>query len=193
MERMFINNLRSRDIEAQVSGRRKPLFEGRLLDRDIHIADFEVPADSKWTGHTLKDLALATKYGVHVSSILRASLRLNIPEGDFVIYPGDVLQVIGNDTQLASFSKAIESEVYEEDYELEKREMKLRRMVIDGNSKFVGLTLEQSGIRHVYNCMVVGLEEGKENLSQVKPSYCFEKGDILWVVGEETDLDRLMN
>ena len=71
--------------------------------------------------------------------------------------------------------------------------MKLRRMVIDGNSKFVGLTLEQSGIRHVYNCMVVGLEEGKENLSQVKPSYCFEKGDILWVVGEETDLDRLMN
>ncbi len=192
MERMFVMNLRSRDIQAAVNGKRRPLFEGRLLDRDIHIAEFEVPADSKWTGHTLKDLALATKYGVHVSSILRATHRLNIPEGDFVIYPGDILQVIGNDTQLATFGKVLEREVVEEDYDLEKREMKLRRMVIEGDSKFVGKTLAQSGIRHIYNCMVVGLEEGLENLSQVKPSYVFEKGDIIWVVGEEDDLNRLM-
>ena len=46
MERLFINNLRSREIEAQVHGRKRPLYEGKLLDRDIHIADFEVPSDS---------------------------------------------------------------------------------------------------------------------------------------------------
>ena len=31
LERLFILNLRSRDIEAQVQGRKKPLFEGHLL------------------------------------------------------------------------------------------------------------------------------------------------------------------
>ena len=185
-------NLRSRDIEAQVSGKRRPLFEGHLLDRDIHIADFEVPADSQWSGQTLMQLALGQKYGILVSSILRAGHRLNIPEGDSVIFPGDKLQVIGNDDQLAAFGKALASELYAEDYELEKREMKLRRMVINGSSEFLGKTMGESGIRHIYNCMVVGLEEGQENLSQVKPSYRFEKGDIIWVVGENDDLDRLI-
>ena len=192
LERMFVMNLRSRDIEAQVMGKRRPLFEGHLLDRDIHIADYEVPADSQWSGKTLMQLALGQKYGILVSSILRAGHRLNIPEGDSVIFPGDRLQVIGNDDQLAAFGKALASELYAEDYELEKREMKLRRMIINGGSEFLGKTMGESGIRHIYNCMVVGLEEGKENLSQVKPSYRFEKGDIIWVVGEADDLDRLI-
>ncbi len=192
LERMFIQNLRSRDIEAQVSGRRRPLFEGHLLDRDIHIADFEVPSDSKWSGQTLKQLALGQQYGVLVSSILRAGRRLNIPEGDSVIFPGDRLQIIGNDSQLAAFHHALDENRVDEDYDLEKREMKLRRMIITGSSKFLGKTMEESSIRHQYNCMVVGLEEGKENLTLVSPAYRFEKGDIVWVVGEEDDLNRLV-
>ena len=58
LERLFVQNLRSRDIEAQVHGKKRPLYEGRLLDRDIHIAEFEVPSDSKWMGQTLKQLNL---------------------------------------------------------------------------------------------------------------------------------------
>ena len=40
--------------------------------------------------------------------------------------------------------------------------------------------------------MVVGLEEGKENLSVIDPSRRFVKGDIIWVVGEEDALRRLI-
>ena len=191
LERLFINNLRSRDIEAQVRGKKKPLYEGKLLDRDIHIADFDVPFNSKWMGHTLRQLSLGRKYGVHISSILRGGFRLNIPDGNYIIYPGDRLQAIGSDDQLTKFRNAIESEVLGEDLELEKREMKLRQMIIAADSPFVGKTLEESGIRRLYNCMVVGLEEGKENLSLVSPTRQFEEGDILWVVGEQEDLDVL--
>src|SRR3712207_8332182 len=41
MERQFMLNLRSRDIQAQVKGIKKPLYEGHLLDRDIHIRSEE--------------------------------------------------------------------------------------------------------------------------------------------------------
>ena len=191
LERLFILNLRSRDIEAQVHGHKRPLYEGKLLDRNIHIADFEIPADSLWMGKTLKQLNLGKKYGIHVSSILRASHRLNIPDGESLIFPGDILQVIGSDEQLAVFQQAIQDEVMEEDHELEKREMKLRSIIISGNSPFIGKTLQESGIRDQYNCMVVGIEEGKENLSQVKPLYRFQKGDILWIVGEKEDLQLI--
>ena len=191
LERLFILNLRSRDIEAQVHGHKRPLYEGKLLDRDIHIADFELPNGTLWAGLTLKELNLGKKYGVLISSILRANRRMNIPDGNSLLFPGDKLQVIGSDDQLTAFRHAIETEVYPDDYELEKREMKLRSIVISTNSQFVGKTLQESGIRDKYNCMVVGLEEGEENLSQVKPGYRFMKGDILWVVGELDSLDAL--
>ena len=191
LERMFVNNLRSRDIEAQVHGRKRPLYEGHLLDRDIHMVDLDVPADSLWAGKTLSELGLRNKYGVHVSSILRANRRLNIPAGDAVIFPADRIRVVGSDDQLTSMNRALQDEVYGDDLEFEKREMKLRQMVITGKSPFVGKTLGESGIRDKYNCMVVGLEEGEETLSQIEPGYRFGKGDIIWVVGEEISLNEL--
>ena len=191
LERLFVNNLRSRDIEAQVSGRRRPLYEGRLLDRDIHIADFDVPQNSLWAGMTLQQLNLGRKYGVHVSSILRGGNRLNIPDGKDQLFPLDRIQVIGSDTQLDALRRALEREVRHGDLEPEKREMKLRQFIIGPKSPFIGKTLEESGMRSTYNCMVVGLEEGKENLSPFKPSRRFEEGDIIWLVGEEDDLNRL--
>ena len=192
LERLFVNNLRSRDIEAQVRGKKRPLYEGRLLDRDIHIADFDVPTNSLWMGSTLKALNLGKRYGVHVSSILRGGFRMNIPDGDYVIYPCDRLQVIGSDEQLAKFGHALETDVIKEDLTLENREMKLRQIIISKSSPFIGKTLEESGIRSIYGCMVVGLEEGKENLSPVNPKRRFQEGDIIWVVGEEESLNTIV-
>ena len=192
MERLFIHNLRSRDIMAQVNGEKKPLYKGHLLDRDIHISDFDVPEDSSWGGKTLKELHLRERFGVDMSSIMRGSQRLNIPNGDTVIFPGDKLQVIGNDDQLQKFATALSTDLIPEDLEIEKREMKLRQLIISGKSEFCGKSLLESGIRDKYNCMVVGLEEGQENLTKIAPTRTFEKGDILWIVGEESDLQKIM-
>jgi CPA2 family monovalent cation:H+ antiporter-2 len=192
LERLFVQNLRSRDIEAQVHGKKRPLYADRLLDRDIHIADFEVPVDSKWMGQTLKQLNLGRKYGVHISSILRSGWRVNIPDGDYMIFPGDVLQAIGSDEQFSVFREALENERLGADPEAEKRLMKLRQLVIASDSPFVGKTLIESGIRDLYSCMVIGLEEGKQNLSTFPPNRKFKEGDIIWVVGEQDSLDALL-
>ena len=193
LERLFIQNLRSRDIEAQVHGKKRPLYEGKLLDRDIHIADFTVPFNSTWMGQSLAQLKLGTKYGVHVSSILRGGRRINIPDGYNILFPGDVLQVIGSDQQFTAFRDAIENEVLGIDVDVEMREMKLRQLIIGTDSPFVGQTLIESRIRDRFSCMVVGLEEGKESLSPYSPNRKFRAGDIIWVVGEQDSLDSLFN
>lgn len=193
MERLFIRNLRSRDIEAQVKGTKRPLYEGHLLDRDIHISEFEVPEDSTWCGHTLRELNLRQRFGVDMSSIYRGSRRINIPNGDTTIFPCDKLQIIGNDEQTQKFNNALQTELVPEDLDIEKREMKLRQLVISGKSEFCGKTLGESGIRDKYDCMVVGLEEGLESLTKISPSYTFQKGDIIWIVGEEAALQKIMN
>lgn len=190
MERMFLQNLHSREIKAEVLGQRKPLYEGHLLDRDVHMADFTVPDDSLWTGKTLSQLQFRNRYGVHISSILRGKRRLNIPNGRTTIFPGDRIQAIGNDEQLTTFSNALETELQQADPEIEKREMKLRQVVIGKNSAFAGKTLGESRIREDYNCMVVGLDEGKDNLTFIEPTFRFSPSDVLWIVGEQTDIDH---
>ena len=192
MERMFLLNLRSRDIKAQVYGHKRPLYAGHLLDRDIHISDFDVPEDSLWAGKTLEELQLRSKFGVNVSSILRGRQRINIPSGDDRIYPCDKIQVIGSDDQLTALSKALKNNLHPEDPNIEKREMKLRQLVISEDGQFFGKTLSECGIRDIYDCMVVGMEEGEENLSMLAPNQRFYKDDTIWVVGEKENLERLM-
>ena len=192
LERMFVQNLRSRDIEAQVRGRKRPLYVGHLLDRNVHMSDIDVPMDSKWTGKTLSQLQLRQRFGVHVSSILRAERRLNIPDGNTIVFPGDRLQVIGADSQLSKMAEALRTEIYGSDPDIEDKTMRLRQMVVTGGNPLLGVTLRDSGIRSRYNCMVVGIEEGEENLSQMSPDRTFEKGDIIWIVGEEKHLAQLL-
>ena len=191
MERMFVQNLRSRDIEQQVLGLKKPLYEGHLLDRDIHISEIEIPENSTWAGLCLADLRLSNRFGIHVSSILRGHRRINIPGGDDIVFPGDKLQVIGSDSQLAAAHAAVAGDIEPDDPDIEKREMRLSQIVIDNHSPFVGKTLPETGLRSEFNCMVVGREEGKENLSMVGPTYKFRLGDILWIVGEDDALKRV--
>ncbi|PIK18719.1 sodium:proton antiporter [Prevotella intermedia] len=191
LERLFIQNLRSREIAAQVRGRRKPLFEGHLLDRNIHIGEFDIPEDSAWTGKTLHQLKLRNRFGTHVSSILRGSHRLNIPRGNTIVFPGDKIQVIGNDQQLAAISAAIRNEIRPEDNDIEKREMVLHQIVLSANNPFIGKSLRESGIREEYNCMVVGVDEGQTHITLISPSRCLEEGDILWVVGEKENIKQI--
>ena len=191
LERLFIRNLRSREVAACVNGKRRPLFEGHLLERDIHISEFDVPEDSTWIGRSLRDLKFRNRFGVHVSSILRGSLRINIPSGSDIIFPADKIFVIGDDEQLNNFRLAITHELIPEDPDIEKREMKLRKVIVSAESSFIGQTLKESGIRDSLNCMVVGVDEGQPNLSLIDPARKFEQGDVLWVVGEEESLKAL--
>ena len=192
LERLFIQNLQSRDIEAQKQGKKKPLFANHLIDRDIHIANLELPDDSLWAGKTLYSLKLRNRFGVHISSILRGSKHINIPNGGTILFPGDKLQAIGNDEQLTKLSKAMKAELQPEITDIEKHEMKLRSFTISKASPFIGKTLKDSGIRDEYNCMVVGVDEGQKNLTLITPSRCLQAGDVLWVVGEEKDLERIL-
>ena len=188
LERLFIKNLNSREIQAEVTGKRKPRFEGHLLDRDIRISEFTVPENSSWAGQSLGQIEFRNRFGVHVSSILRGYQRLNIPGGDCILFPGDQLQVIGNDEQLTQFGLTLDFETIPEDEHIEEREMKLQKFVISSNSKLIGTDLQNSGIRDQYNCMVVGIEEGQKHLTIVNPSHVFQAGDIVWMVGEKESL-----
>lgn len=190
LERTFVQNLRSKDVHKVYLGEKRPEYAGRLLDRDLHLSDFTVPADSLWGGKTLKELDLGKKYGVHVASIIRGKHRLNIPGGENRIYPGDTLQVIGTDDQLSVFAAQAEKvSDYHSDDDFEKREMYLKQFVIVAGSPFCKHTIRECGVRNKYHCLVVGIElTTGDSLHKPDVNLPLNEGDILWVVGEKDNL-----
>ena len=193
LERTFMKNLNLRETRDEFTGKKKPKYAGKLLSRDLHLSDFDIPADSLWAGYSLKELNLGNKYGVHVASIIRGLHRINIPGANVRLFPGDTIQVIGTDSQLAEFGRQVErvaTGAKEED--ILSREMFLKQWAVDDNSPFIGKTLQNSGIRNRFKCLVVGVEKGGGELIAPDPQIILEKGDIVWVVGEDKDVYHLM-
>ena len=192
LERLFLKNLRSRDVAAQVKGAKRPSYASHLIERDLTMAEVTVPPNSLWAGQTLAELQLGRKLGIHVSSILRDGRRLNIPYGAERIFPADRLQVIGSDEQITEVCKVLETAVIPDDEGLyEDREMILRQVVINGNSPVLGKALRESGIRERYGLLVVGIEQGQQNLTSVNPNHVFEYGDVVWMVGERQSFEAI--
>ncbi len=190
MEKVFMENLHSRDALERHDGKAQPGYAERLLSKDLHLAEFELPEDSAWGGCLLGDLKLGQRYEVNVVSIIRGSRRMNIPNGHDRVYPGDRIQVIGTDEQIGRFSAAL-SDTVVAGTGVQDREMQLRQFMISGTSGFVGVKIKDSGLRDRYHCMVVGIETPDGVLEKPEAERVFRAGDIIWVVGEKEALSRL--
>ncbi|WP_044534123.1 cation:proton antiporter domain-containing protein [Bacteroides intestinalis] len=192
IERKFFQNLRYRDMRAEYMGEKKPEYAGRLLSRDLHLTDFEVPGESAWAGKTLAELNFGKKYGIHVASILRGRKRINIPGASVRLFPEDKIQVIGTDEELNQFSSEMEKAAILETDVVEKSEMILRQFRVDAHSIFLGKTMRESGIREQYHCLIVGVERGEETLHAPDPHEPFMEDDVVWIVGENADVYKLV-
>lgn len=193
IERRFLRNFNIRDIHAGRQGKAIPRFASNLLSRDLHMADFEIPAESLWVGKTLAELALKTHFGVHVVAVFRGNLCLNIPGGTERLYPFDRIQVIGSDEQLLVFGNYLKRQMTSlGNSDLSQSKVSLRQFVIDENSAFIGKNIGESGIRERYKCLIVGLERGDQSLRDPSAATLFEEGDLVWVVGEDTHIYELI-
>ena len=191
IERTFFQNLRSRDMRAEYLGQKKPAYAGRLLSRDLHLADYDVPGESEWVGQTLGELNLGHRFGVHVVSILRGRRRINIPGAAESLFPLDKIQVIATDADLHTFGEALALTNEIDSDIVEKSEMVLRRLLIEPTSPFCGQTLQSAAIRQRYRCLIAGVERDADTLCAPNPHEPFQEGDILWVVGQEEDVRQL--
>lgn len=192
IERRFLRNLNIRDISAKQPSANAPRFAGNLLSRDLHMTDLVVPQESLWAGKTLAELSFKTHFGVHVVAIFRGHYCVNIPGGRERIYPLDRIQVIGSDEQLLKFGDYLHNQLTLEASDLSQSAVNLRQIIVDGESAFCGKTIRESGIRDQYHCLIVGLERGDTSLHDPTASTVLEEGDLLWVVGEEENIHRII-
>lgn len=192
MERHFFNNLSAREMEQMKSTAINQSFVNHMLERDLHLADFTVKQNSPFIGQMLKELNFRKKYNINVVTIIRGNQRINIPGGNERIYPFDKLIIAGVDNDIETFRKYIDQEnKISENLVVPSREINIEQFIIDNDSKLIGRTILESGIRDQAACLVVGIERGNTSIKNPPPSTIFQQGDIVWIVGEHNQIIRL--
>ena len=105
MERHFFSNLVAREIEEEKRAPINQRFANHLLERDLHLAEFEVRPNSPSMGKTLIELNFRQKCNVNIVTIIRGNKRINIPGGKERLYPYDqagLIQIIRRKGELLS-------------------------------------------------------------------------------------------
>ena len=192
IERRFRQNLTQRETASRQNAAGN--YAGRLAAHDMHLARLTLPLGTHWAGQSLQSLNFGQRFGVHVAAVLRDDRRINIPDGTTHIYPGDVLEVIGDDAGLEILAAQMQSEADPAPpTDNADHSLRLRRLPVSRRSQLVGVTVADSGIRDVYDCMIIGFEDRSGSLEGSEASRTIVAGDVLWVVGERPALQRLQD
>jgi CPA2 family monovalent cation:H+ antiporter-2 len=186
IEGRFLNNLNQREIDNSKKNRLE------LAPWDAHITSVEVASNALCVGKSLLDLQWREKMGVNVVLIKRGDDHFPAPGKEVVIFPGDELLVLGTDAQILRLRSATRSQKRKEE-DADFSGVALHQYVIDEDSPVKGLTIRETGLREKAGALVVGIERNEERILNPESDLKLNAGDILFVVGNKTQLMQVFN
>ncbi|MBP5213077.1 MAG: TrkA C-terminal domain-containing protein, partial [Bacteroidales bacterium] len=200
IEQNFMSNLSAREVEQDRHRAVKKELEQQLLSYDLHLADFEISAESTYCGSKLINLDLRKTCGVNVVRIIRGGLNVNIPGGNERLFPHDRIVVSGSDEQIRLFQEQLQAAekrgaelVAEQGLDSRRTQVSLEQLVVKSDMDFCGKTLAESRIREKAQCAVLGIEHDGITVMNPDASMVLAEGDTLLLAGESDQILQLLN
>lgn len=201
LEGNFLTNLNSREMAAAGEDRISPdvYHKNIALQTDLsfwsaHIIDMVVGQQAPYVGKTLQELAWREKYGVNIAYIKRGDKLIHGPNRDDQILPFDHIGIIATDDQMQSFKPVFDA-LDEQATSIATRleDIELRQIVINESTGLVGLSMKESKIREQTDGLIIGIERKNSRILNPDSSLAFEKGDIVWIVGNKKKIQKYYN
>ncbi|MBC7692686.1 MAG: cation:proton antiporter [Methylotenera sp.] len=168
----------------------------RLAPWDAHLVRLKVHPNSIIAGKSLRESGLRGHYQLNVVVIKRGSRTLVAPTSSELIFPQDELLVLGVDEQIDQARDAIEfarnadqsPTVAPGSSGQALDQYELKNLLISETSPLVGVTIRESRVREQFGGIIVGIERGKRRILNPNPDLIIELSDILWIVGQSSQL-----
>ncbi|MGV3613647.1 MAG: cation:proton antiporter [Fluviicola sp.] len=174
IESRFLLNLHERERAKE---------KNYLAPWDSHLTTFTLDARSPIIGLPLSTMKLRETFGINIVIIERGDVTINIPRQENVLYPNDVISVIGTDEQLTAFKNHITIAETKIESKADSSQVGLHSFSIPEGSNLIGQTMRHSKIREMCHGIVVGLEREDERIVNPDPDMAFEADDVIWIVG----------
>jgi CPA2 family monovalent cation:H+ antiporter-2 len=216
LEARFLINLNERQMEKnllKIEANRGVMYlsdmhSNHWLDYKLFTCALRLRPGSPFVGQRIRDLTMRKVYNVMVIRIRTKAMDfINIPDGDYVLQEGDTLRLAG---KRSSLRKLQEDELLTLEFvdhsfmtlhgfsklEFNRKEQK-ERVTCSGipltqKSPLTGKNLIESNLGSKAKCLIVGLEREGKQLVNPEATLVLEVGDVVWVVGEEKPVSRLI-
>ncbi|MDR0544041.1 MAG: cation:proton antiporter [Odoribacteraceae bacterium] len=186
MEKLFMENLTEKERMEEQDGAINRQVRSQLLDKNVHVEEIDVPRETPILGKTLAELNFKQRTGVNIISITRGTRRMNIPDGNEVIFPLDKITVVGSDEEIQQFMQAVQEENRAAGETFQQ--IALSRYAIEEGSPLVGRSIRELKVREKTGCLVIGIDRRGETIAELNADVSLQRDDLLWLAGEKRDL-----
>lgn len=184
LEQRFVSNLNERESETSRLNRTE------LAPWDAHIVPVSVPAKAACVGKTLNELKWRELIGINVVMIKRDDYQIAVPGREQVVYPNDILLILGTDHQIQRLKVLIRSEP--EQVAQETEDVALYNYYISETNALSGKTIRHSGLREKANAMVVGIERNNDRILNPESDTVLQANDNLFIVGDPKKIKEML-
>ena len=161
-----------------------------------YMTEVQVPPGSKLIGQLVGDAIQRAHPNVRLLQILRDEAVFWPPLDQVEIAAGDIFLLKGDANEMVSLYKQEGLELVPglkaEAVRYASRDMTLAELVITPNSPLIGRSLRGINFRQHYNASVMALQRHGEHLRDELPSIRLRVGDVLLVMVDRTEIQRLM-
>lgn len=199
LETRFLQNLNERIIEKE----RKQGNNQSWLDEELRIISLIAPPDADFLGKSLKDLQWGRIFNVYVVKIRHNGKHLILPSEKTTISAGDKVFVVGDPKSIENFYYLIGIEptrmprtlktFMASDYPDINNALAFCAVKLSGSDPFSGKALRNSRMKEKWHCMVLGLQQHGYPITMPDPNIVVGKDDILWVMGSNNHVGRLVS
>ncbi len=216
LESRFLINLNERQMEKnllKIEANKgvmnlSDMHSNHWLDYKLFTCALRLRPGSPFVGQRIRDLTMRKVYNVMVIRIrTRAMDFINIPDGEYMLQEGDTLRLAG---KRSSLRKLQEDEMLYLEFvdhsfmtlhgfsklEFNRKEQKERvtcsGIPLTSKSPLSGKNLIESNLGSKAKCLIVGLEREGKQIVNPDARLVLEVGDVVWVVGEEKPVSRLI-
>jgi CPA2 family monovalent cation:H+ antiporter-2 len=189
MEKLFLENLNEKERLEERGEAINRQVKSLLLGKNVHVEEIDVPRDTPILGKTLAELNFKQRTGVNIISIIRGERKINIPDGNEMIYPFDKIVVAGSDEEIQQFMQAVQEREWTNDRSEEAfQQITLSHYVIEEGSPLAGQSIKELKIREKTGCLVIGVDRAGETLPDLNADLVLQRDDLLWLAGEKSYL-----
>lgn len=186
-ERQFLSTFTDPAKTAQ----RRDIFR-ELAPWDAHLVRLKVHPNSELAGKRIAETELRKRFGVSIVVIQRGLKTIVATSPHELIFPKDELLVLGTDEQVERARVLVERPPGLSERFSDLSGYQLREILVRPESPIGGKSIRDSGIRDIYGGILVGIERGGRRILNPESDLSLEAGDVIWVVGENEKLDRLV-
>ena len=182
LEQRFLSNLNEKEESERKRSPVTTSVRRKMAGYDVHLELLDVSPDSVFAGRQLRDIPFRAETGANLIKIQRGSQSITIPSGNVQIFPYDKLLAVGTTKQIEALRKML-SESSSQPETPAEQDFEVVPVTLTEDSYLTGQTLRGTNMRD-YRCMVISVLHEGEFITNPKPDYRFEAGDIVWIAGE---------